>query len=260
MLQSFKSTQETLRGDNAVLSWFTVTSKGIKDTQANYINDFSIVFPLTVELPLSLITCVYVGVFLHVGFLVEPLAAVLAGVGSRAAMDQQMGGQGGRTFERLPALTTFKMAVPGARVQLAVSAERQRVDERLATQIAGDIIALTEATVVFSLDSVTMAHTSRLIAHLGRRMPEIVRVMLRIACVGNAGVWNLDRGANWVQTLVDECADRRERFPVNLTSWIFPVDEAAAWDFRNQPVSGCCIPRSEISRCVGCLHVFDHVI
>jgi len=46
---------------------------------------------------------VYVRVFLHVGLLVEPLAAVLAGVGPRVRVDEQVGGQRGRPLERLPA-------------------------------------------------------------------------------------------------------------------------------------------------------------
>ena len=50
------------------------------------------------------ITCVDVGVFLHVGFLVKSLAAVLTGVRPRVRMDQQMGGQRRRPFKRLTAL------------------------------------------------------------------------------------------------------------------------------------------------------------
>ena len=39
-------------------------------------------------------TCVDVRVFLHVRLLVESLAAVLAGVGSRVAVDEQVRGEG----------------------------------------------------------------------------------------------------------------------------------------------------------------------
>lgn len=42
-------------------------------------------------------------VFLHVGFLVESLAAVLAGVRPRVRVDQQVSGQSGRPLEAFPA-------------------------------------------------------------------------------------------------------------------------------------------------------------
>lgn len=50
----------------------------------------------------------YVRVFLHVGFLVEPLTAKLTRVRSRVRMDQQVRGQRGRSFERFAALFAFK--------------------------------------------------------------------------------------------------------------------------------------------------------
>ncbi len=46
----------------------------------------------------------YVGVLLHVRLLVEPLPAVLARVGPRVRVDQQVGGQGGAPLEGLAAL------------------------------------------------------------------------------------------------------------------------------------------------------------
>ena len=47
--------------------------------------------------------------FLHVGLLVESLAAEVAGVGPGVAVDQQVGGQGAASLERLPALRTLKI-------------------------------------------------------------------------------------------------------------------------------------------------------
>lgn len=41
------------------------------------------------------LTSVYEGVFLHVGFLVESLATVLAGIWPRVRVDQEVGGQSG---------------------------------------------------------------------------------------------------------------------------------------------------------------------
>ena len=46
---------------------------------------------------------------LHVGLLVEPLATEVAGVGPGVAVDQQVGGQGAASLERLPALRTLKI-------------------------------------------------------------------------------------------------------------------------------------------------------
>ena len=50
----------------------------------------------------------YVRVLLHVRLLVEPLAAVLAGVGPCVGVDQQVGGQRGRPCERLAAHFALK--------------------------------------------------------------------------------------------------------------------------------------------------------
>jgi hypothetical protein len=49
-------------------------------------------------------TCVDVGVFLHVGFLVEPFAAVLARIRPGVRVDQQVSRQRRRPLERLAAL------------------------------------------------------------------------------------------------------------------------------------------------------------
>ena len=46
----------------------------------------------------------YVRVLLHVGLLVEAFATVRAWVGSGVTVDEQVGGQGGRSLERLAAL------------------------------------------------------------------------------------------------------------------------------------------------------------
>ena len=56
-------------------------------------------------------TCVNVGVFLHVTLLVEPLAAVLAGIRPRVRMNEQMSGQGRRSLEGLPALLALKLLI-----------------------------------------------------------------------------------------------------------------------------------------------------
>lgn len=50
------------------------------------------------------LTCVDVGVLLHVGLLVEPFAAVLTGVWPGVGVDEEVGRQGGAPLERLPAL------------------------------------------------------------------------------------------------------------------------------------------------------------
>lgn len=49
------------------------------------------------------VTCVDVGVFLHIRFLVKSLAAVLAWVRPRVRVDQQVSGQRRGAFESLPA-------------------------------------------------------------------------------------------------------------------------------------------------------------
>ena len=53
-------------------------------------------------------TCVDVRVFLHVRLLVESFAAVLAGVGSRVAVDEQVRGEGARALKTFAALFTLK--------------------------------------------------------------------------------------------------------------------------------------------------------
>ena len=40
------------------------------------------------------LTCVNVSMFLHVRLLMKPLSAILAGVGSRVRVDEEVGGQG----------------------------------------------------------------------------------------------------------------------------------------------------------------------
>ncbi len=59
------------------------------------------------QISLSL-TSVYEGVFLHVGFLVESLATVLAGIWPRVRVDQEVGGQSGWAFEYLATFLALK--------------------------------------------------------------------------------------------------------------------------------------------------------
>lgn len=54
------------------------------------------------------LTCVDVGVFLHVRLLVESFAAVLTGVRPGVRVDQQVRRQGGGAFERFAALLALK--------------------------------------------------------------------------------------------------------------------------------------------------------
>lgn len=54
------------------------------------------------------LTCVYVGVFLHIRFLMKSLAAVLAGVRPSIRVNQKMGGQRRGAFESLPAHLALK--------------------------------------------------------------------------------------------------------------------------------------------------------
>lgn len=54
------------------------------------------------------LTGVYEGVFLHVGFLVESLSTVLAGIWPCVWVDQEVGGQCGWAFEYLPTFLTLK--------------------------------------------------------------------------------------------------------------------------------------------------------
>ena len=65
------------------------------------------------DLEIELATCVYVGVFLHVGLLVESFAAVGAGIGAGVAVDQQVRGQGGGPLEALPTLLALKAPLLG---------------------------------------------------------------------------------------------------------------------------------------------------
>lgn len=53
------------------------------------------------------LTGVDVGVLLHVGLLMKPLAAVLARVGPRVRVYEQVSAQRARSLERLPALFTL---------------------------------------------------------------------------------------------------------------------------------------------------------
>lgn len=65
-------------------------------------------YPLDVKVQSGQLTCMNVGVFFHVRFLVETFAAILARVRAGVRMDQQMGGQSRRPFKRFPALLTLK--------------------------------------------------------------------------------------------------------------------------------------------------------
>lgn len=57
------------------------------------------------------LTCVNVGVLLHVRLLVEALAAELAGVRPRVRVDEQVGGQRGRALEGLAAHPALEAAL-----------------------------------------------------------------------------------------------------------------------------------------------------
>lgn len=57
---------------------------------------------------MRLLTRVNVRVFLHIRFLVEPFATVLAGVRPGVGVDEQVCGQGGGALERLPAHLTLE--------------------------------------------------------------------------------------------------------------------------------------------------------
>ena len=54
------------------------------------------------------LTCVDIGMLLHIRFLVEALAAVLTRVRSGVGMDQQVRREGTRPFERFAALLTLE--------------------------------------------------------------------------------------------------------------------------------------------------------
>jgi len=58
-----------------------------------------------------MITGVNVGVLLHVGLLVEPLAAELARIGARVGMNEQVRGEGRRALEALATLATLEAAL-----------------------------------------------------------------------------------------------------------------------------------------------------
>jgi len=86
---------------------------------------------------------VYVGVLLHVGLLVEALAAELARVGARVGVDEQVRGERRRALERLAALAALERPV-GA-VDGPVLAQTDRVTERLAARAA--LVRTTSAAV-----------------------------------------------------------------------------------------------------------------
>ena len=70
-------------------------------------------------------------VLLHVGFLMETLAAVHARVRSRVGMDEQVRGQCRRALEAFAAGFTLKAAF--LRVRRSVLRERERMAEALRT-------------------------------------------------------------------------------------------------------------------------------
>ena len=77
-----------------------------------------------------------VRVFLHVGFLVESLAAVLARIGSGVAVDEEVRGQRGRSLEAFAALLALKtllLCVYGPMLR-----QRHGVAERLVANFAGE--------------------------------------------------------------------------------------------------------------------------
>ncbi|GFY39916.1 hypothetical protein TNIN_362821 [Trichonephila inaurata madagascariensis] len=76
-----------------------------------------------------------IGMFLHVRFLVEPLAAVLARVGPGVRMYEQVSGQGGGPLEGLPAL--FALEGPLCSMDGPVLTQADLVTERLVAQFAG---------------------------------------------------------------------------------------------------------------------------
>lgn len=65
----------------------------------------------------------YIGVFFHVGLLVEPLSAVLAGIRSRVRMYEEMCRQCARAFEAFATLlallqTTFTYVLKFIKLQM----------------------------------------------------------------------------------------------------------------------------------------------
>jgi hypothetical protein len=75
-----------------------------------------------------------IGMLLHVRLLVEAFPAVLAGVGPRVTVDEEVRGEGGRALERLPALLALERAL--LVVDGAVLAEADRVAEGLLAHVA----------------------------------------------------------------------------------------------------------------------------
>ena len=74
-----------------------------------------------------------VRVLLHVGLLMETLAAVHAGVRSRIGMDEQVRGQCRRALEAFAARFTLEAAL--LRVRRSMLRERERMAEALRTQV-----------------------------------------------------------------------------------------------------------------------------
>lgn len=84
----------------------------------------------------GLLTCMDVGVLFHVGLLMKPLAAVLAGIGPGVRVDQQMGGQSGRSLEALAALFAFEASF--CRVNGSVLTQTHFVSKGFIAQFAGE--------------------------------------------------------------------------------------------------------------------------
>lgn len=79
-------------------------------------------------------TGVNVGVFLHVRFLVEPLAAVLAGVRPRVGVDEQVCGESGGAFEGFA--THFTLKAFFLRVDIHVLLQTDSVAEGFSADVA----------------------------------------------------------------------------------------------------------------------------
>lgn len=80
------------------------------------------------------LTCVDVGVLLHVALLVEALPAVFALEGPRVRMDHEVGAEGRGAFEGLAALLALKHLLLS--VHGAVGRETLLVAEALGTHVA----------------------------------------------------------------------------------------------------------------------------
>ena len=76
----------------------------------------------------------YVSVLFHVALLVKPLAAVLARIGPRVGMYEQMSGEGAGALEALAALTAFEQLLELMRVAVVLQADQ--VAERLVADVA----------------------------------------------------------------------------------------------------------------------------